>query len=95
MALCSKELSQNSETLLLLVTYWLDREAGDCSLLPEPCYLQIISGFSLEEERENGELKGTSNVGHMLLYASENSFIPTQHIFQPLETGMTEDSLAA
>lgn len=91
MALCSKELSQNSETLLLLLTtHWLDREVGDWSLLPEHCCLQTISGFSLGEERENRELKGSSSIGHILLYATENSFIPTQHIFQPLETGVTK-----
>lgn len=53
-----------------------------------------MSGISLEEECENGELKGTSSISH-IVYATENSFRPSQLIFQPLETGMTEDSLTA
>lgn len=86
MALCSKELSQNLESIRPLTTHWLHREAGAWSLLPH-----IISGFSFEEECENGELKGTGDISPMLLYATENSR-PAKPTFQPLETGMAEDS---
>lgn len=75
-----KDLSQNSETSPVLTAHWPCEKAGDWRFSPEHCYLLIISGSSLEEERD-GELKETSNISHVFIYATENSFIPTQRIF--------------
>lgn len=73
MAPHSKELSQNTEqpTYNSLARH----EGGGWSLSLEHYYLQIISGFSLEEECENGVLQATSNVGHVL-HASGQSIFP-------------------